>query len=58
MYSVNFAGEIVDGVSMDEVFNKFKQYIISVINGETYAKNEKDNFQEIAIFKDGVTLWW
>lgn len=50
------AGEIVDGVSMDEVFNKFKQYIISVINGEIYAKNEKGNFQEIAIFKDGVTL--
>ena len=50
------AGKIVDGVSMDEVFNMFKDYIIKVINGEIKAKNEANDFQEIAIFKDGVTL--
>ena len=50
------AGKIVDGVSMDEVFNMFKDYIIKVINGEIKAKNDENNFQEIAIFKDGVTL--
>ena len=48
--------ELLEIILSDDVFNKFKQYIISVINGEIYAKNEKGNFQEIAIFKDGVTL--
>ena len=50
------AGQIVDGKSMEEVFALFKEYIIKVINGEIKAKNEENNFQEIAIFKDGVTL--
>lgn len=50
------AGQIVDGVNKDEVFNSFIDLIISVINGEVKAKNEVNEFQEIAIFKDGVTL--
>lgn len=50
------AGKIVDGMDMFEVFEEFKNMIISVINGELYAKNEINKFQEIAIFKDGVTL--
>ena len=54
---INFnAGKIVDGMSMDDVFALFKDYIIKVINGELKAKNETNDFQEIAIFKDGVTL--
>ena len=51
------AGKIVDGMDMFEVFEEFKNMIISIINGELYAKNEINKFQEIAIFKDGVTLW-
>lgn len=50
------AGQIVDGISKEEVFNNFKNLIISVINGEKKAKNEENSFEEISIFKDGVTL--
>lgn len=50
------AGRIVDGDSKDEVFNDFIDFIISVINGEVFTKNELNGFKEIAIFKDGVTL--
>ena len=42
---------------MNSVFEAFLDYIIKVINGETYAKNEINGFNEISIFKDGVTLW-
>lgn len=51
------AGRIVDGEDMNSVFKSFLDYIIKVINGETYAKNEINGFNEISIFKDGVTLW-
>ncbi len=50
------AGQIVDGKSKEEVFEQFKNYLIGVINGEIKTKNEINEFQEIAIFKDGVTL--
>ena len=50
------AGRIVDGEDMNSVFKAFLDYIIKVINGETYAKNEINGFNEISIFKDGVTL--
>ena len=50
------AGQIVDGINKEEVFNNFKNLIISIINGETKTKNEVNKFEEISIFKDGVTL--
>ena len=50
------AGQIVDGKSMEEVFEEFKNTIIKIINGELKTKNEINDFQELAIFKDGVTL--
>lgn len=49
------AGELIDGLTMDELFIKFVDKIISVINGEK-TRNEKNGFEEISIFKDGVTL--
>ena len=49
------AGSLVDGVSMADVVEDFIQYIISVSSGEL-VNNEKNDFREIAIFKDGVTL--
>jgi len=49
------AGRIVDGESYDDVFASFIDKIVDVINGEK-ANNEKNEFQEISIFKDGVTL--
>lgn len=49
------AGQLLDGSSMEEVVEEFIQYIINVSSGEL-VNNEKNNFREIAIFKDGVTL--
>jgi altronate hydrolase len=50
------AGRIVtENMSFEEVTKEFIDYIVSVINGEK-TNNEKNRFQEIAIFKSGVTL--
>ena len=40
---------------LDVYKRQFIDYIVSVINGEK-TNNEKNRFQEIAIFKSGVTL--
>jgi len=40
---------------MEELTKEFIEYIVRVINGEK-TNNEKNRFQEIAIFKSGVTL--
>ena len=50
------AGKLLDGVSLDELSEQFIEFIIKVINNEIKAKNEINQFEEIAIFKDGVTL--
>lgn len=50
------AGRLVsEDLSMQELTNEFIEYIIRIINGEK-TNNEKNHFQEIAIFKSGVTL--
>ena len=49
------AGTIVEGEPMVEVFKRFCQKVINIANGEQ-TWNEKKNYQEIAIFKNGVTL--
>ena len=46
------AGEILDGVDVDE---KFFDFCVDVANGKL-AKNEISGYSEISIFKDGVTL--
>ena len=38
-----------------EVLNDFIDKVIAVASGEN-TRNEENGFQEIAIFKDGVTL--
>ncbi len=50
------AGTIVEGDSMDDVAARFARYVISVASGDTFTWNERKNYQEIAIFKTGVTL--
>lgn len=50
------AGSIIDGKHIEEVFNDFVNFIVGVINGEIKTRNELNHFEEIAIFKDGVTL--
>lgn len=49
------AGQLLDGVSMDDMLALFVQKIVSVINGEK-TQQEKNNYREISIFKSGVTL--
>ncbi len=49
------AGTIVEGESMKDVFKRFMQKVIAVAGGEQ-TWNEKKDYQEIAIFKNGVTL--
>ena len=49
------AGTIVENESIEEVNERFIDYIIKVASGEL-VNNEKKNYREIAIFKTGVTL--
>ncbi len=49
------ASPLLSGVTMDELSEKFLDYIIEVASG-TQTRNEKNDCREIAIFKDGVTL--
>ncbi|MDF7680438.1 altronate dehydratase family protein [Enterobacteriaceae bacterium ESL0689] len=49
------AGQLLHGVSMDELLNKFIDYTVSVVNGKLTC-NEVNDFRELAIFKSGVTL--
>ena len=50
------AGRLVsEDVTLEELTKEFIEYVIRVINGEK-TNNEKNKFQEIAIFKSGVTL--
>ena len=49
------AGTLVEGTSMDELAADFRRAVIAVASGEP-TWNEKKGYQEIAIFKNGVTL--
>lgn len=49
------AGVLLDGESQEAVDQAFWEYVIAIAEGEK-TNNEKHNYREIAIFKDGVTL--
>jgi len=49
------AGDLLEGKSWDEVLRDFISYVIEVANGQK-VNHEKQGFQEIAIWKTGVTL--
>lgn len=49
------AGVIVENESMEKTCERFIDYIIRVASGEK-VNNEKKDYREIAIFKNGVTL--
>jgi len=49
------AGQIIEGRTIDEVAKEFFDFCIEVANGKE-TKNEINNYREISIFKDGVTL--
>ena len=49
------AGVIVEDEPMETTCRRFIDYVIQVASGEP-VNNEKKNYREIAIFKNGVTL--
>ncbi len=49
------AGTIVEDEPMEQVCQRFINYVLKVVNGEP-VNNEKKAYREIAIFKTGVTL--
>lgn len=50
------AGALVGEKTMDELLAMFIDYICDVASGRKQTNNEKNNFREISIFKDGVML--
>ena len=49
------AGQLIEGRTMQELVPEFIDKILSVASGEK-ARNEENDYREIAIFKTGVTL--
>ena len=49
------AGSLLEDMCLDALTEKFIEYVIKVASGEL-VNNEKNNFRELAIFKNGVTL--
>ena len=49
------ASPLLNGISMDDLTDEFLQYVLRVASGEE-TNNEKHDYREISIFKDGVTL--
>lgn len=49
------AGVLVEGSDMETTFKAFVKKIVDIVNGEP-TWNERKNYQETAIFKNGVTL--
>lgn len=49
------ASPILEGEKMDTITHRFLNYVIEVASGKQ-TKNEENLFEEISIFKDGVTL--
>ena len=50
------AGVLLEDETMEEVSNKFWNYILEIANGNERTNNEINNYREISIFKDGVIL--
>ncbi|KRW91568.1 altronate hydrolase [Alicyclobacillus tengchongensis] len=50
------AGRLTDGVPFDDLALQLYEHVIRVASGEDLARNERNGYREIAIFKDGVTL--
>lgn len=49
------AGQLVDGKTMNQLVPEFIDKILAVASGEQ-SRNEVNDYREIAIFKNGVTL--
>ncbi len=49
------AGQLIEGRTMQELVPEFIDKVLSVASGE-HARNEENDYREISIFKNGVTL--
>jgi altronate hydrolase len=49
------AGQLVEGRTMQEIVPEFIDKVLAVASGEL-ARNEMNDYREISIFKNGVTL--
>ncbi len=49
------AGRVLTGTAPETLDDEFFDYVLRVASGEE-TRNEQNHYQEIAIFKDGVTL--
>jgi len=49
------AGSLLEDKSLEELNEEFIEYVMKAASGEL-VNNEKNNFRELAIFKNGVTL--
>ena len=49
------AGVLAQDAKMEEVADRFIDYVLAVASGEP-VNNEKNQYRELAIFKQGVTL--
>jgi altronate hydrolase len=53
---IDFDASTILNEDKEKVRDQLISYIISLANGEIQTKNEINNYNEIAIFKNGVTL--
>jgi len=49
------AGRLLEGTCMETLLAEFVETIVAIANGQP-ARNEANDFRELAIFKSGVTL--
>jgi altronate hydrolase len=49
------AGQLIQGRTMEELVPEFIDKVLAVASGEL-ARNEENDYREISIFKNGVTL--
>jgi altronate hydrolase len=49
------AGQLIQGRTMEELVPEFIDKVLAVASGEK-ARNEENDYREISIFKNGVTL--
>jgi len=45
-----------DATRLELLTGDFMDYILNLASGKVYARNEENDYREISIFKDGVTL--
>ena len=50
------AGTLLDGNSMDTLADNLFDFVLDVASGRKLTRNEENDYREIAIWKEGVTL--